>query len=94
MKIKTSKKIKELICVDEPMYDWSKVADFSISYGDRVEDISFKDAFNIGLLSSQHSKDIRYVKSLPIYRIFGEYGMYFFVGTESQIIKKIQKFMK
>jgi hypothetical protein len=86
MKIKTSKKITKLILIDEPMYDWAIVADFSLSYGDRLEDLSFKDAFYIGLLSEEESK--------PIFRINGKYGIYFFVGKELEIFNKIKKFME
>jgi hypothetical protein len=94
MKIKRSKKITKLMMFDEQMYDWNKIVDFSIYYGDRAENINFSDAFDVGASSVAYFCDFENAPPLSIYQVNGKYGIYFFLGSESHIIKKINKFVK
>ena len=93
MKTKTSKKINQMICGDlESTLDWSMIANFVVLSGIDIMDISFEDAFDIGL-NAQRGYEIG-VDEDPVYRVNGKYGIYFFIGKEPIVIKALKKFIE
>ena len=76
----------------EGQIDWSYIADFVVSLGDKVKDLSFEDAFDIGL-NAQVGYEIG-ESVLPIYRVDGKLGIYFFIGKLSVIAKSIKQFIR
>jgi hypothetical protein len=97
MKIKESKRINKLVAPYvwaewDQQLDLSEVADFTVDLDGGIHNICWGDAFEVGL-NAQRGYDIG-VDEAPIYRVDGDYGIYFFIGNEGEITKKLRQFIK